>query len=60
MVMEPILCDVFLWTNEGAQEIVQWGGGGKADNSIILILVTKKNIALNNILRQFKKKKTKD
>lgn len=25
-------------------------GGGGADNSIILILVTKKNIALNNIL----------
>ena len=26
------------------------GGGGCADNSIILILLTKKNIALNNIL----------
>ena len=26
------------------------GVGGGADNSIILILVTKKNIALNNIL----------
>ena len=26
------------------------GGGGGADKSIILILVTKKNIALNNIL----------